>query len=422
MDKFTSINFLIITISLIFEEKSRLNKIITPYSVTAFPFIIIVLFNNFILIQYDFPPVTTRVQYFILTQLIVLWIVGYLLSNYFLRGKILTINIYGSIFDEFRRFDIVLVIIAWIAIAFIVRKILHLFALEGGWTYFVHPDYEKRIAEGLDAHMIHVGKVCFLFLIFIYKKSKHKFLILVTLLGLFIAISAIQIKYHILWLILMAFYFRIADKHPKTQIWNLGLVAITMLIVFNLFWIVITLATENSNKYGGNILSYLVKQTGTYLFTGPILLDHWLNHASVKPDWTLIINLKNLINVVSGNPIRYNNVPLLNLGFERVAKDIYSNVGTAYGVYYLIGGYLFTFAMTILTSIIYYLTFFYSYIKYRFDLIFFNVFFLSLATLTFFVQYFTSLATFEMIIVFFVFSITFKAVNILITKLHSVSY
>ena len=410
-----SISFFL-TILLII-EKNRLNKIITPFSVATFPFLIIILINNLILIHLDFPAITSRAQFFILSQLIVLWIIGYIISNFFNREKLSEYNVYGFIKEQFKRYDIILIIISWISIFVISRRIMNLFSENGGLMYFGNPEYEEKLSQGLAAHFVHIGQVCFLFLIFIFKNSNHKKLILLTLFGLFVIISAIQVKYHILWLVLMTFYFIISDKPPKRQILILGFAALTMLLVFNLFWIAISLTVPDFFKTSEDIFLYLVKQTANYLFTGPILLDHWMGHSNVKPDWTLIIVLKNLVNVINGNPLRYEHVPLLNLGFEKITGNIYSNVGTAYGVYYLIGGFIFTFAMTILTSIIYYFTFFYSYMSQRFDILFFNLFFLTLATLTFFVQFFTSLATYELIVIFLLFGTTFKFINLIIDKI-----
>lgn len=413
----TSLVFSALIIILFYAEKLRLKKIITPFTLTAIPFVIIILITNFFLIDLKFLPVTMRAQYFILGQLLILWICGYIIASFFKIENILVSNSYSEVSHEFKDYSIVLVIISWLTIFVIFRKVLSIFALHGGPSYFGYGEYEKVMSRGIVAHVLQVSRVCFLFLLFVYKKSIYKKLILLTLFGLFLAISALQIKYHILWLILMAFIFYNAENSQKKQIKNLAVASIVLLLVFNLFWVILTIAWGIFGLSSEKMWLYIGQQTANYFVSGAILLDKWLNYPNIRPDWILIIVPKNFYNMIMGNPIRYDFVPLVSIGFKKVAQDVYSNVGTAYGTFYLIGGWSLTIAVTVIVSILSYIMYFLSYLKNNYFIIFLNLLFLTIGTLMFFGQYFTSLSTYEMPVILVAFGGFFKFANFVRNKI-----
>ena len=413
----TSLVFSALIIILFYAEKLRLKKIITPFTLTAIPFVIIILITNFFLIDLKFLPVTMRAQYFILGQLLILWICGYIIASFFKIENILVSNSYSEVSHEFKDYSIVLVIISWLTIFVIFRKVLSIFALHGGPSYFGYGEYEKVMSRGIVAHVLQVSRVCFLFLLFVYKKSIYKKLILLSLFGLFLAISALQIKYHILWLILMAFIFYNAENSQKKQIKNLAVASIVLLLVFNLFWVILTIAWGIFGLSSEKMWLYIGQQTANYFVSGAILLDKWLNYPNIRPDWILIIVPKNFYNMIMGNPIRYDFVPLVSIGFKKVAQDVYSNVGTAYGTFYLIGGWSLTIAVTVIVSILSYIMYFLSYLKNNYFIIFLNLLFLTIGTLMFFGQYFTSLSTYEMPVILVAFGGFFKFANFVRNKI-----
>ena len=65
----------------------------------------------------------------------------------------------------------------------------------------------------------------------------------------------------------------------------------------------------------------------------------------------------------------------------------------------------------------YYTVFFLSYVKYRFDLIFLNIMFLTIATLSFFGQYYTILSTYEMPVIYIMLGLGFKFITYIRIKI-----
>lgn len=395
-----TICFIIVMFLLLLEEKNRIQKIITPFSATAIPFILVIFFTNFFLVNIKFPPITIRVQLFILFMMVLIWGIGFIISYFINYNKSSNTKFYETIGNEYIEHSNIIIFISWISIIIIFYRIFSLFSSHGGWTYFGNPKYEEEMISGFTSHIIQFGRASFIYLIFLIKSKKKKIFIFITLCFLSIVILLVQVKYHILWLILMVFIFFNLEKKPKIQIKNMIYASIALLIIFNIVWILLKISWGNFGIANKFVYIYISDQTINYFFTGTMNLNNWLNYPEVKPDWTLVVVFKNFFNVIIGNPIRYNFVPLVSLGFEKLTPTILSNVGTAYGTFYLIGGYYLTIAYVILSSFVYYLIYFMSFIKQNYMLIFLNLMFLTITTLSFFGQYYTSLSTFEFPLIF----------------------
>lgn len=196
MDQLSSIVLLLSVWSLTIFEKKYFSNILTPFTATAWPFAIISVLVNFICIYLNFPPVTLRVNLFILLNLSILWSVGYVVYKLMYKNKEPTS--YIEIFKDFKRYEIFIIIIAWIVILSTFGRLLMIVG-ERGWWFVGTQEYEDMFIVGLNAHLIQVGKVCFLLLFFILPKSKFKWIIYITLFAMVIAVLAFRVKYHIIW-------------------------------------------------------------------------------------------------------------------------------------------------------------------------------------------------------------------------------
>jgi len=395
-------------------DKRRLNTVLTPFTATAWPFVLISILVNFALIFFGFPPVTVRVHLFILLNLLILWGIGFT-SSYLFKKKpeIDKNNAYPSVFEPFIRFEVFIVVISWIITIATLFKVRELLGKYGGFTFVGDPRFEEMMIVGITAHLIQAGKVCFILLCFLYKSSNRKWLYWLTLSGLFIAIASIQVKYHLLWLFIILFLFVNMEKPVSVQIKSLIKVCVLIIVVMNLFWILLTLAWGTFSFTSKGIWEFLVKQTLNYISSGPIALDKWLSHGDTRPAWTLFLVFINLKNVIVGNPLRLSALNYVTIGFTETGPKLVSNVGTAYGVYYLIGGYAFTILMTIIISSISYLLFYQCRKMLTPYLLFFNMISMTLGSLTFFVQYFTLLSLYEMVFIFIIFIVIFQVLNYL---------
>jgi hypothetical protein len=412
VNQLTSVAFFISVLSLTVFDRKRLNTLLTPFTITAWPFVVIILSVNFALIHIQFPPVTIRVQLFILSNLILLWAVGFIISYLYKVNDYKSNRVnYSQVFKEFVRFDLFLISLSMILVIVILNHTYTLLQKYGGWSFIGDQRFEEMIIVGPVAHLVQVAKVCFLFLFFLYKKSKHKILIIITLAGLFLAIASIQVKYHLIWMLIFGFLYNTLDKSPRRQMRSIIWIAIILFLLMNMFWITLTLAWGTFDVENPGIWEFLGKQFLNYFVSGTISLDQWLNWPGIKPDWTLFIVFMNIYYVIMGYNYRITFVPYVTHGFLETAPGVYGNVGTSYGVYYLIGGIPLTYAVTVGLGFITYIIFYKSRQRGTPILLYLNMLFLTLSLLSFFGQYFTLLSLYEMTAIFLIFIFIFKIIN-----------
>ena len=390
-------------------EKHRINSVYTPFTVAAWPFVFITLVVNFGIVFLGFQTVTVRVNFFILINLIVIWIVGYILS-YFIEEKNNNID-YPKIFQNVVKYKILLVIFSWIVFFIVINRLLTLTSAHGGLWYMGTNKFEKEMIVGLPAHAAMFGKACFIFLFMIFKSSKRKIIIFITLTALAISIIAMQVKYHFLWLILMMFFLNNLNKPFSIQIKKIIRISLILTFVFISYFAILTIAWKTFSFTNPRIWEFFAQQFSSYLFSGPVVLEHWLNLDGIKPDWTLFVVLINVKNVILGIPDRINALYLVSHGFIKISSWSFSNVGTSFGVYYMIGGFTFTLFCTTIVSLISYFFYFIGRFSKNQILIMLNVLFLTIGTLSFFVQYFTLLSLYEFIFFLIFLSYLFKILD-----------
>jgi oligosaccharide repeat unit polymerase len=408
-------------LSLTIFDKNRLNSILTPFTVTAWPFVIIILTVNFLLLNFDFPPVTLRAQIFILLNIFLLWIIGYILSFFNLKYESNENRvIYSEVFKPFARFDIFILILSQIFVIIILYSSYQLIQQFGGWAFIADDRYEEMMSIGPVAHVVQLARVCFLLLLFVYKHSKHKALIILSLFSLFIAIASIQVKYHIIWLFIIGFLYINSDKKPSRQFRNVAILGLILVLLMNMFWIVLTLAWGTFDVENEIVWEFFLKQFLNYFVSAPICLDRWLDWSNIQPDWTILLVFQNMYYVIMGMPYRLNAVDYVNYGFLETVPGISSNVGTSYGVYYLIGGMPFTIFMTILISFFSYIVYFQSRRRRSPIILYFNLLMLTLGVLSFFVQYFTLFSLYELTAFFMIFIAILNIINMAQEKTKSV--
>jgi hypothetical protein len=407
-NQLSSIVFLSIIIVLTVTEKKYAKGYITPFTVSAWPFAIISLTVNFFLIDLNFPCVSVRAHYFVLVNLVIFWIVGYLFS----RLKVQTVGgvqtDFKAIFKPFVRFEIIMMVTAILVTIAVIFRMFELVQQNGGWVYMGDYEFEVEINKGVVAHLFNLAKVMFVFLIFIYTYSKRKIFILATLFIILIGLFIIQIKYNLFWLLLMVFFLRNLPKPATRQLRNIVILGLILAAILILFFLILTViwGTFDATKMG--VWQYLVNAFLNYFVTGFILLDDWMNYPGVRPEWAFFAVVLNTVHVLMGDPARIRAVNYLNMGFIKVTPEIHSNVGTSFGAYYLIGGYPFTILFSIITSIIaYYLFFRYRNTK-KMLIVYFNLFILSICTLQFFSNFLSVLPFYELSAFFIIILMLFR--------------
>ncbi|MBA7519427.1 hypothetical protein ES705_11505 [subsurface metagenome] len=415
-----SLIFFLTILSLTLYDARRLKTIITPFTVAAWPFAIISLVTNFLLGYLQFPPMTMRVHAFILINLVIMWLVGYVFSNVYRIKGVTTLSIdIKSIFKPFVRYQFFLMTLSIILSSIIFYKVYSLINQFGGWWFFGDERFEEMMIVGPVAHMVQVAKICFLLLFFIYPHSKRKFFIIITLAGLLISIAFLQVKYHLIWLMIIGFLYLNLPKNLSEQMKGVGKLSLLIFLMMNAFWISMTFAWGTFSLQNEGVRDYLINNSINYFVSGPILLDRWLDWSGIKPDWTLLVVFMNIFKILMGDPSRIDLIPYVSHGFLETAPGLTSNIGTSFGLYYMIGGYPFTVFMTTTLACLSYLFYFLSYTKKGPIILFLNFIFLTLCMMSFYGQYFTTISLYEMSAIFILFIFTFQIFNTIYSRKDS---
>ncbi len=379
----------------IVDEVKRFKMIITPAVFFAAPFLFIVLLTNFLLVYYQYPPISLRVMWFLAIQALIIWLLGRALERYFSRETGNLKALVDRLSEFYARYALFFVGLGLLAALFIIGKAFYLFMSHGSWHYFGHSDYEKIMSQGIIAHLIHLDKISCFFLVLIYRKSKFTFRLLYWLVFLlsFFALALVQIKHHILHLILLMFLLMIITRNGKEQLKSLATGLILIVAVFSSFWVV--LAYLSHIEQTSKIMNILAKYFINYLFSGTMNLDLWMQHSYVLPEWSPLVTFRNLFNVLMGNPRIYSNVYYLSMDFSYIAPATISNVATAYGPFFLIGGWPFAVFYSIFIGTLSYLFFYLSLVKSNVFILFMNLILLVYLLFSFFGAYVLFISFYE---------------------------
>jgi hypothetical protein len=406
-DQFATLSFGIAIFGLTYFEKQRVKSVITPFTVSAWPFVFISLLVNFALVDIGYPHVSQRALYFILANLLIGWIAGLVFQRKAIHRSQLsdmTSKLRADL-DILYAWRLPIMLISWILSIYVLREI-YTTAMAGGGLWFVGSrEFEKEMATGLLAHLLQVGRALFLLLFFATWKKKKSIFVWGTLILLGVVSSANQVKYPIMWLALIVLFTYNNHKTPKQQIRNISFAGILIVLLF-LSLMSITFLTWDFNL--PNVTDYLFHQFMSYLASGPIMLDVWLDYPGIKPEWTLLLVMENLSHVISGNPYRIIGIDMLNLGFLPIYGSYTSNVGTSFGVYYLVGGVSFSFAISAFFYGLAYFLYYKARIYEYFIIFFFSNYILAILSLSFFVQFFTLVTFWELPVIFIGFYIIIR--------------
>lgn len=406
LTKLSSLFFAAMMLAMTVFEKRRLNTIITPFSVSAWPLVFILLVVNFLLVKMEFDIVTPRVIFFLFANLLAIWLIGTIFSYIYKDNRIQSFN---DIFLPYVKFEKILIVLSWVVNIVVFLKVKSLLAKYGGLSFLGDFKFEEMITRGPEAHLSQFGKVTFILLGFIYPMAKHKITILITLFGLIVMFFSLQVKFNLIGVLVIVLIYYNFTKPIKKQIYNILKFCLLTITIMAIFLLVLTIFWGTFRASKQSVWLFLTKNLLSYFFASPIVLDKWLDHAFVQPDWTLLLLFKNIINRIMGNPLVYSSLDYVDLNFSEVAKDVYSNVGTSYGTYFIVGGWIFSLFMSAMISFITYFVYYSTKKKPSPVNVFLCMTLLNIAFFSFFGQYYTFLPYYEMI-VFYI--ITIKVMDI----------
>ena len=228
-----TITFALIVLGMTILERRQVESYITPFSVCAWPFVFIFFIVNFLLFYLGFAPITLRVIYFILLNISLIWFIG-IGSSFFMYGKQESIPVKSeeNIFTQIARYDIYFIIISLIVIVVTLLRVYMLLKTHGGWSYYADEEFEETMIRGPESHLIQVGRACFILLFLTHKYSKVKFFNSLALLGLLVAIATTNVKYQLIFLVIMVFFYKMMQASPRKQLKNIVIILFLGLIYF----------------------------------------------------------------------------------------------------------------------------------------------------------------------------------------------
>lgn len=407
-DLLSSFVLLFFVLGLTLAEKKYLNNLFTPFTATAWPFAIISMMINLVAVRLEFFPVTARANYFILLNLFIIWLVGFLMFHS--QKKSLEKQNYIEVFSEFREFRYFLLFLSWIVIITVFLKVISILGREG-WHYIGTNEFEKKMTQGPVAHLTIMGKALLILAVLILWDSKKSWLDYLTMVLLGISILSLMVKNHIMWVVLIIFFIFNLNLAPKLQFKKVVNIVLFLITLFMVNYFILIFGWGTFSVSNPSMWEYIFGWFFNYLISGTILLDRWMDLAYTSPWWTPFIVFINLKNVIIGNPERIDFVKFVAPGFMHSSPKFYSNVGTSFGTFYLIGGFPFTFLVTMSTATLSYWFYLKSFYFKNPITIFIAAVFLTSGLLSFFGQYFTILSVYEMTFFYLFFIGIFKLIH-----------
>jgi oligosaccharide repeat unit polymerase len=366
-----------------------------------FPFIIIDLFLLFFGKVFDYYQITIRVHLFLILNFIVFWIAGKIIfwKN---KNSFLTQEQINSYFRKKIAIDSGLLWVAIILILVGIKIVLGILSTHGLW-YLGTEDFEKDVGSGIYGHTVQFSKIIFIYIALKYFLSSRKSIFKFTVLGLLAVIIILaKVKYHIIWAVLITFFMLNFRKNFKSQSKVLANITYIVVMLFAINYIIMFFALTSFDIANENMWKFIFKNFFDYFVSGPIMLDKWLDLPETKPITGLFIVFKNFYNAFWGTGQIENAVKYVSPGFLAVGKYSTSNVGTSFGVYYLIGGMKLTVLSSFILGLIYHKFYLLSSTKNNLIYHYLNAVCLTMSTLSFFVIYFTLLSLYEMFFIFVV--------------------
>lgn len=286
-------------------EKRRDGTVITPFSVLAWPFAIIVALVNLAGKYFGFFPVNLKSILFVILCLVFFFIGGMGSAAFFgtdnkkLGPSRKIHDRVGQLFDLYRPLFITLAIVS--IIASYVHFYISIKSL--GWLLIASKEFEEAFGKGVLAHIAVLNRPAFIFLFadYLYRKRKS---ILMLLILMFLSVLVLQIKGNIISILLAGIFFAHIYHLVKLNWRKVILYTGAVYILFNLSYIIGFSRIGISHAYSSQVQSYLLNHFFTYLFAGPIGFSEILSNPyyplyTFKEIFAVPINL---YNTLIGNP------------------------------------------------------------------------------------------------------------------------
>ena len=417
VDIFGVVLLLILVWFLSENEKKKFGTLITPFNTLALPYLVIVLMINLIAIHFKFYSVTLKCNLFVMLCLLFFFMGGRLVGLFFNQEHILLKHNADKLTKIFKYYRPLFISLAIISILAGLYNLYTAINAVGGWTAIATEQFEDAYGKGLFSHIMVINRAAFIFLMADFSRNKSKInLLLLTF--IFLLILILQIKNHIITIILAGLFF--TYFYGKLRV-NLRRIALYSLIFYFLFVITYLIGFSRlglKSIYSTKIYLYLTNHFFTYLFGGPIGFSRIIDNPvypyySYKEIFAVPINVyySLILKKPIVDPIIYHWVSVSRL-YHYFNK---SNVFGLFGMLYAYIGYLQTLVYMFVLGVTSYL-FLYLSLKKRFyignSLIY--SFLLSFLAISFFGLYFNLLLLYEAALIMLIIPVLYRFARLLL--------
>ena len=314
-------------------EYRRDRALITPFNALAWPFFIIVALINLVAVRLGFFAVSLTSLLFIIAGLI------------FFKAGDLTVKKLRPLrlgqpppqdLNFFAFYRPVFVALALISLLAGFIHFQNALKLVGGWIGIASPDFEDAFGKGLLAHIMVLNRPAMLFLVADYFQHRKPY-ILVLIALMFISILILQIKFHIITILIASILFSHFYKPIHFNLKKTLFYSLTIYGLFNLSYTIGFSRIGVGQAYSSNIQLYLLNHFFTYLFGGPIGFSEILSNPiyplyAYEPVFSVPINI---YRTLTGNPqvvdtIIHHWVPVSNIYQYFHSSNVFTLMGMLY--------------------------------------------------------------------------------------------
>ena len=388
--------FLIFSCSLLsYWEHKKEGSLFSPFNFLVWPYIIVVTIVNLFARYFG---------YFSISNESILFVIGCMVS-FFWGGRIVAFfkQDKNQCFEnetDFHFFDFYRPVFVFAGIVSIAASLIGFVSAinQVGWFFIGSSEFEDLYGKGLLAHISVLNRPAFIFLFADYFRTRKKYLI--PILGLmFLSILVLQIKNHIITILLAAFLFSIQLNLIKINFKKLFGYSLSIYLIFNISYVIGFSRIGFANAYSLKVQLYLFNLFFAYVFGGPIAFSEIFSNPAYPLETykEMFAVITNLLNTFQGNDsvvnvIIHKWVPISNL--YRYFHT--SNVFGLFGMVYIYIGAHGTLIYMFLLGIIHYSIFYLScktnaFVGWRLV----NSFLLSFLTISFFGLFYNILLVYE---------------------------
>lgn len=348
--------FAFISFFLMYIDYKEYKSIFTPFTVIAFPIVILSLYIESVGNLRGYYGITLDSYIFLILNFIFIWLPG---QMFFLAtfGKLKFKNEFNNVKIFIQKNVTILLFILWTAIF---AGILGLFSFihQYGFNLITSKVFKETYGRGILGHLVNLGYPSFILLASHIPSGINRKIVITSIFLMAIVIFVSQTKYHLIIPLITIFILRSFITKKKAIVYkNLVLGGILIFLIFTgTYFFIFTVAYGYDEAISS--LGFILRHFEHYMISGLIALGRYLsNYGQIFDIKDLFIVPINIYRWMSG--IKEYNTTLWTQPFVPISSfGLVTNVGTMFSTIYLALGYWGTLFFSLIIGIISYAIYF----------------------------------------------------------------